>query len=93
MTLKEYKLLFTKSAFGDLKRLDRATRQRIVKKLEHYAGLENPFVFARKLTNPRFGQYRFRIGDFRVIFDVDSKKTVIVLIVLKVGHRKDVYEE
>jgi len=48
---------------------------------------EDPFKYANKLTDPRLGSYRFRIGDYRVIFDLDGNK----IIVLRVGHRKDIY--
>jgi mRNA interferase RelE/StbE len=43
--------------------------------------------YAQKLTNPEFGTYRFRIGDYRVIFDLVEEQ----LIVLRVGHRSDIY--
>ena len=41
------------------------------------------------MKDNRFGQYRFRIGDYRIIFDLDPNTEEV--IVLAVGHRKDVY--
>jgi len=48
----------------------------------------NPLRFAEPLKNTSLGQYRFRIGDYRVIFDVAQDKIVI----LTLGHRKDIYK-
>ncbi len=39
------------------------------------------------LTDPQLGTYRFRVGDFRVIFDLHGRDIVI----LRVGHRKSIY--
>jgi len=44
---------------------------------------------ASKLTDPALGTYRFRIGDYRVIFDIEEKE----IVVLRVGHRKDIYRK
>jgi mRNA interferase RelE/StbE len=41
------------------------------------------------LTDPEIGTYRFRIGDYRVIFDLEGND----VIVLRVGHRKEIYRK
>ncbi|MBI4478399.1 MAG: type II toxin-antitoxin system RelE/ParE family toxin [Acidobacteria bacterium] len=43
--------------------------------------------YAVKLTNPAIGQYRFRVGDYRIVFDLSESTLVIVAV----GHRKDIY--
>lgn len=43
------------------------------------------------LKNPIFGQYRFRVGAYRVIFDLDEDGQIHVLMVLAVKYRKDIY--
>jgi mRNA interferase RelE/StbE len=79
--------VFTHSAFRQLKKLDKKIQKRIIKKLKFFASQKNPLQFAEPLRDRRFGQFRFRIGDYRVIFDVEKEK----IIILKVGHRKDIY--
>jgi mRNA-degrading endonuclease RelE of RelBE toxin-antitoxin system len=37
------------------------------------------------------GEYRFRIGDYRVLFDVDGSGKIYVLMVLSVKHRREAY--
>jgi mRNA interferase RelE/StbE len=54
-------------------------------KIRELAG--DPLAGAKKLTDPRIGSFRWRIGDYRAIFDVE-RETVVVL---RVGDRKDIY--
>jgi len=82
------KLVFTKSAFRQFQKLDRKIQKRIHEKLLFYLSYRNPLQFAEPIKDSRFGNWRFRIGNYRVLFDVENDK----IIVLKVGHRKDVYK-
>jgi len=67
-----YQLVYTRRAVRDIRRLDGAVRQRLKAALEKYR--DDPLLFARKLTNPEQGTYRFKIGDYRVVFDMDGIK-------------------
>jgi mRNA interferase RelE/StbE len=49
---------------------------------------ENPLQYAERLTDPELGGYRFRIGDYRIIFDVEGND----IIVLRASHRKEIYK-
>lgn len=52
----------------------------------------NPFLFAKKLSNSDFGMYRFRVGDYRILFDVEENTgKVTILMVLRIKHRKEAY--
>ncbi len=82
----KYEFIYTNMAFKDIRKLDNATKQRIKKTLERYQN--NPLHYARRLTNTECGEYRFRVGDYRVIFDLDEYK----IIVLRIGHRKNIYQ-
>ena len=81
----KYRLVYTKRAVKDIAKLDPSTEKRIKKALVQYA--EVPFDYATKMVHPTLGSYRFRIGDYRVIFDVKGKRVVI----LRVGHRREIY--
>jgi len=80
-----YRLIYTKRAVRDLKKLDQQSLNRMERALERY--VEDPLRYAEMLTNPELGTYRFRIGDYRVIFDIEGDEIVI----LRVGHRRDIY--
>lgn len=82
-----YKLLYTKTAFEDIKKLDSIVKKRIKKKLEEYS--RNPLIHAKRLINSSIGSYRWRIGNYRIVFDIDKTK----LIILRVGHRSEIYKK
>ena len=82
------KLIFSRIAFKQLSRLAPDIQNRINGKLDFYISQKDPLDFAEKLNDYGFGEWRFRIGDYRAIFDVDGDK----IIILKVGHRKNIYK-
>lgn len=82
----KFDLVYTQRAEKDIRGLDLRIKERIGKTLLRYKN--DPLTYAEKLTDPRLGSYRFRIGDFRVVFDLEENK----IIVLRVGHRRDIYK-
>ena len=80
-----YTLVYTERAARDIRKLDIVARKRLRKVL--YKLRENPIESSTKLINPKIGEYRFRVGDHRVIFDL----IVDEIVILRVGHRRDIY--
>jgi len=81
-----YNLIFEKKALDFISKLEKEIRKRIWNKLQQCK--EDPFRFFEHLEE--IEGYKLRVGDYRLIIDVDdSTKT---LKVLKVGHRKNIYE-
>ena len=78
---------YSHRAARQFSKLPRAVQLRIAEKMRFYASQNNPLEFAEHLTDYREGEYRFRIGDYRVAFDVDDEK----IIILKVGRRDQMY--
>ena len=81
----KYTLIYTQRAERDIARLYSKTKERIGKTLLRYQ--EEPLRYAEKLSDPILGGYRFRIGDYRVIFDIEGNE----IVVLRVGHRREIY--
>ncbi len=81
-----YRLLYTHRAVKDIERLDPQIKGRIGKTLPRYE--RDPLKYAEKLTQPAIGSYRFRIGDYRVVFDLEGEE----IVVLRVGHRREIYK-
>ena len=85
-----YHVEFTKDALNQLKKLDRHSASLILgwirKNLEN---CENPRIHGKGLTANRTGQWRYRVGDYRIIAEIQDEK--ILILVLNVGHRRDVY--
>ena len=80
-------LRFTNVGFRQLSRLDESVQKRIIQKLEFYCSQNQPLKYAERLTDPRFGEWRFRIGEYRVLFDVEAEE----IVVLAVGHGREIY--
>ena len=81
----KFRLVYTQRAVKDITSLDLQSRERIKEALERYS--ESPANYAKKMVDPVLGTYRFRIGDYRVIFDLEGND----IVVLRVGHRRDIY--
>jgi len=81
-------VFYTRKSAKQLKSLPYSIQKRIVEKMRFYASQNNPLEFAEHLTDYREGEYRFRIGDYRVIFDVKDDS----VYVLKIDRRDKVYE-
>jgi mRNA interferase RelE/StbE len=80
-----FNLVYTRRAIRDIRDLEPVIRPRIGKKLLRYK--EDPLKYAEKITDAKLGSYRFRIGDYRVVFDLEGED----IVVLRVGHRRDIY--
>lgn len=78
---------FTSLSLKQFEKLPKDVQERIIKKLDYFCDQEDPLVFADTLTNSRLGQFRFRIGNYRVTFDVEEK----ILVIHEVGHRGEIY--
>lgn len=81
-----YDIIFEKSALEFLNKLEPRTKERIWNKLQLCKG--NPFRFLEHLEE--IEGFKLRIGDYRAVVDVDSSTKT--LKVLKIGHRKNIYE-
>lgn len=73
----------------DFKKLDRYT-QRMIKSWidKNLVEAENPRQHVKELTANRSGQWRYRIGDYRLICRIDDNK--LIILALSVGHRREV---
>lgn len=81
-----FKVFYTKSAFKDVQRLDSVAKKKMKAKIEAFS--QKPFFYAQKLISPALGEYRWRIGNHRVIFEMRGKE----IIILRIGHRREVYK-
>ena len=86
-----YHVEFTKAALKQLKKLDKGTSALILgwirKNLE---GCTDPRLHGKGLTANRSGQWRYRVGDYRIIAEIDDGK--VTILVINIGHRREVYD-
>ena len=86
----QYKVIFTERAKRQLKKLDKHIAALIIGWLEkNIQNCENPRLHGKGLVENKSGQWRYRIGDYRVICEIQDKE--IIVLVLEVGHRREIY--
>lgn len=81
-----YAVEFTETAEKQFKKLPNTIQERIIKSLERIR--IRPEAYIEKLVG--IPGYKFRVGDYRVILDLENDR--LLILVIKVGHRKNVYE-
>lgn len=82
-----YSVIFSKNAKKQLDSLDLAVRERITLTLERIR--IRPKRYVQKLAGRP--HYRLKIGDYRVIMDIQNDD--LLILVIKIGHRKNVYDD
>ncbi len=79
------------AAVKEFKKLGKPAQQKIVRYLEtRIATEENPRRFGEPLIANRSGEWRYRVENYRIICKIEDE--TITVLVLKIGHRKDVYQ-
>ncbi len=86
--MARFEVVFKRSVAKDLRRLDRQDVQRILVRIEALADNPRP-ARAEKLSARE--RYRVRQGAYRILYEIDDGKLVVVVV--KVGHRRDVYRK
>ncbi len=81
---------YTETARTQLRKLDKLLARRIVDYMdERVAGLEDPRRLGKALTGPLGGVWRYRVGECRVICDIQD--SALRVLVVRVGRRDKVY--
>lgn len=82
-----YTVLISKKAEKDIVKLSKQDFKRVRAVLETLSG--NPFV-GKKLVGDLKGYYSIRVWPYRIVYEI--KKQKLIIFVLRVGHRKEVYK-
>ena len=88
-----WKIEFQPEAEKELSRLDAQTARRILRFLhERIMPSENPRAYGEALRGPMLGKYwKYRVGDYRLVCDIRDQ--VVTIVVLRIGHRREVYKK
>ncbi len=82
---------WSNEARKQLRKLDKKRQADIVKYLSDRVGhADHPSDFGKPLSYDKYGLWRYRVGDSRVICQI--KEQELLILVLRVGHRKNVYK-
>lgn len=87
-----YRVVFTEQAKKQFSKLDHFTQRMILQWIEkNLEGCSDPKAHGKALSANRTGQWRYRIGDYRIL--VLIKDNELVILVIKIGHRREVYSD
>lgn len=89
--MKRYKLIFSKDFQKIFKKLDASVQKLVASYIKH--NLENtddPRIHGKALIGDKKGLWRYRIGNYRLIVEIQDDK--LIILILTFGHRKDVYK-
>ncbi|MBO6535557.1 MAG: type II toxin-antitoxin system RelE/ParE family toxin [Balneolaceae bacterium] len=83
---------FDNRARKELRKLDKQTQKRILKWLrKNLATNEDPRKTGKSLKGHMKGLWRYRVGDYRIISQIQDEN--ILILVIRLGHRRDIYED
>ena len=86
-----WRVEFDRDAARDLRKLGADAQRRVLRYLrERIATAQDPRRFGRPLTGDLKGLWRYRVGDFRIVASVEDDRFVV--LVVTVGHRREVYD-
>ena len=83
-----YKVVYLEQVEEDLKKLDKPVIKKILDRIEKYLA-QDPKGLGKPLKGEFRGYWRYRWGDYRVIYKISEKE--ILVVVLRIAHRKSVY--
>ena len=85
-----YSLQYSDRVIKQLSKLDKGTQKLILTWIaNNLEDCENPRIKGKGLIANRSGEWRYRVGDYRIICDIRDSE--LVILALSVGHRKDIY--
>ncbi len=85
--MADYKIEIKKSAQKEIKNLPNKELKKVIDKIGSLAKDPRP-AGCKKLSGEE--KYRVRVGNYRVLYSIEDD--VLVIYIVRVGHRKDVYE-
>ena len=86
----DWKIEYSPDAIRQLNKLDQPIRRKLFRYLEeHIQGCKNPRHFGAALVANLSGLWRYRVGDYRIICEIQEEK--VIVLVLTIGHRREIY--
>jgi len=82
-----YEIIFTDTSRKQFKKFEKDIQERIIKAIERIR--IRPEAHIKKLVGDP--GYRLRVGEYRIILDIEKEK--LIILVIKIGHRKNIYKK
>ena len=90
--MTKFRVEWSQRAQKQIRKLDKSISELLLRWVhKNLDNCENPRQHGKALSQNRAGEWRYRVGDYRLIADIQDDK--IVILILSVGHRKDIYDQ
>ena len=87
-----WKIEYDPDASKDLRKLDRSIQREILDYMDRrIGGADDPRQFGKPLRGSKFGLWRYRLRDYRIVCELQDKR--LVVLVVAIGHRSTIYED
>ena len=88
----KYKVEYLPQVFKTLEKMDKYTKRIIIEWIEkNLVVCEDPRIHGKPLTANSVGQWRYRIGDYRILAKIEDGK--LIILVIAIGHRREIYNK
>lgn len=88
---KKYEVRLEKSAQKNLKKMDKNDSKIIMSWIsKNLVNCEDPYIHGKSLQGNLKGKWRYRVGNYRLICNINDKK--LVILILETGHRREIYK-
>ena len=86
-----YKVVFSERALKQIKLFDKNTAKLLMAWIrKNLDGCSNPRALGKSLTANHSGHWRYRVGDYRIIAEIEDDR--VIILVINIGHRRDIYK-
>ncbi|MBZ2385950.1 type II toxin-antitoxin system RelE/ParE family toxin [Anaerococcus murdochii] len=83
------RIIYSEEALKSLKKLDKPVQRIIISYMDKIALLEEPRSRGKALSTNLRGFWRYRIGDYRILCEIQDEK--LIICVVDIDHRKNIY--
>lgn len=88
---KGYEVFFEKRAKNSLKKIDKTDAKIIMAWIsKNLVNCKNPYIHGKPLTGNLKDKWKYRVGDYRLITNIDDEKVIILIV--EVGHKNEIYK-
>jgi mRNA interferase RelE/StbE len=84
-----YRIDFEENAAKAFDDLDKATQKEIARFLDRFELIENPRCFGKALRHNLYGLWRYRVGEYRLIANIQDD--ILLILIVDLGKRDDIY--
>lgn len=86
-----FQVRFSEKAIKNLRKIDPSIAKMLLAWIsKNLEGVDNPRSVGKALRHDKKGEWRYRVGDYRILAKIEDK--ILIILIIEVGHRKEIYK-